>query len=769
MKKNYLKNNIAVVCFLAAIIFAVSVIIFRFSNGLKVDSSILSLISNDKKNQFIHDLTDNAANELSRKVFFLIEDESEENAIISAQKTMNLAVNSGIFNEIFSGSTSEMEKEFFDWFFPQKYSILSDELRSIIENPNGYEKFTENYNNRIFAPMPDFYGENLNADPLMLFLDKMLELNGNSQWLSADGFLIYPADTTAILITATISGDSFSPKTQNDLENLITQIKNNISSNISTTSLVRYAKLGFEEGKRDAGIIGTISFIGVVLLLLIVFRNIWTIFAGLIPIFCGLIFAFGALFLFSPEINGIALSMGACFVGIVIDYSLHYLVQNEEMPKIRLKSIISGLSIGVFSTIAGFSAFFFTPIAGLRHIAIMSVFGLFGAYLSVIILLPHIKSANKKLPIKIPRIFNWQIPNSLKTIIISAVIIISIFGILKVKYNDDINNFRSPAPNLEAEEAILQKYTGNTEGNKFLVVLGKNDDEMLDNLSKVSISLNYMKNNGIIENYRSIGQYLSSEKQSKENRENLLRILNENDGEILNYLKNLGFKDSVLQNMKLEISHNNKILNLDFLLNSSVGKNFNMSTVLRNDSISAALILFDGISDENAMKSLENEKTVFYINRVSQISSVLREYRENMQKTLLIAIAVIFSFILIYFTIKRNFSTAVSVIIPPFLTLISVQAILGFCGVEQNLMHGVGQLLVLGVGIDYAVFRALSQKHSDETNFAVLLSAITTFMAFGLLLFTTTAALKSMGQVVAPGIILSYLFSWLVNKKIITN
>jgi predicted exporter len=331
---------------------------------------------------------------------------------------------------------------------------------------------------------------------------------------------------------------------------LISQIKSNISSNISVTSVVRYAKLGFDEGKRDATIIGTISLLGVIILLFAVFRNIFTILAGLVPIFCGLIFAFGALFLFSPEINGIALSMGACFVGIVIDYSLHYLVQNEENPKIRLKSIISGLSISVFSTIAGFCAFFFTPVAGLRHIAIMSVFGLLGAYFSVIILLPHIKSANKKLPIKIPKNLVPKIPNPVKIIIIIAVITVSFFGILKVKHNDDIKNFRSPAPNLEAEEAILRKYTGKTESNKFLAVLGKNDEEMLNNLSEISLSLNSLKSNKIIENYRSIGQYMTSRKQSEKNRENLLNLL---DGEVLNYLKKLGFKDSVLQNLITEI------------------------------------------------------------------------------------------------------------------------------------------------------------------------------------------------------------------------
>jgi predicted exporter len=181
--------------------------------------------------------------------------------------------------------------------------------------------------------------------------------------------------------------------------------------------------------------------------------------------------------------------------------------------------------------------------------------------------------------------------------------------------------------------------------------------------------------------------------------------------------------------------------------------------------LSAALILLENIRDECALKSLENREAVFYFNRVAEVSAILQEYREMMLKTIIIAAAVIFLFLLIYFGLKKNFLTAITVVIPPFLTLILTQAVLGYLGIEQNLMHAVAQLLVLGIGIDYVIFRAKSKKHPNETELALLLSCITSFMAFGLLLFASTPALKSMGEVVALGIVLSYLFSFMVIKK----
>jgi len=312
----------------------------------------------------------------------------------------------------------------------------------------------------------------------------------------------------------------------------------------------------------------------------------------------------------------------------------------------------------------------------------------------------------------------------------------------------------------------LQRFTSNTEANKFLAVAGKSGDDMLNELSRISTLLDSLKNKGAIENYRSVGQYLISAENAEKNRKNLLKTLTQNDGEVLKYLKKIGFKDSVLQNLTGELTaENHKIFNFDDFLNSTVSKDIKSTFIRTPDSLYAALILLSGIKDENAVKSLENKTSVFYYDRISEISDVLKNYREVMLKTVFIAVAVIFLFLFVYFLIFNGLFSAISVIIPPFLTLVCTQAILGYLGVEQNLMHCVGQLLVLGIGVDYSIFRAKSQNGSNETELAVLLSCITSFTAFGLLFFAQTPALKSMGEIVAPGIILSYLFSLAARKK----
>ena len=728
-------KKISLVLFVIALISAAGLIVFKINDGIKIDSSVLSLINTDKNREFIRDLSDSASEELSRKVFFLVLDE-EEKAGDAAENLIQKAQISEIFEEISSGSSQELENDYFDRFFKQRYFLLSDAMRSIITSEDASGRLIAYHREKIFAPMPDFYADFLNNDPLMLFHDKTLELIGGSRWISHNGLLMYPGDSTAILITATLKDNPFVPKTQSDLENFIAEVKKDSESPIFVTAVARYAKDGFDKGKKDAGFLGTVSLIAVTVLLFAVFKSFGLVLAGLVPIVCGLIFAFAAL-LFSPVINTVALSMGAIFVGIAIDYSFHYLLQSESNPNKRLKAVFSGLTLSVLTTALGFCAFFMTPVIGLRHVAVMAVFGLLGAYLSVVILLPSLKIRATPLSFRDVWRNPYSFPLPLFFLLAALIVTVSFFGIRKIKYDDGIENWTLLSPELTAEEAVLRRFIPGTEANKFIVVKADSPDGLLDSLSKVSLLLHGMKKAGVIENYRSESQKFISQKEAETNARHLLDAINQNDGAVLKYLSGLGFASSVLQDMVSEISA--------------------PPQPLAGEIGNASIVFLDNVKNEDALRELADGETVFYINRIEEITSVLENYRRNLVETTVVAAAIIFIFLLL----SVGFTAATV----PILVLLLTQAVLGYLGVRQNIMHSVGQLLVLGIGVDYSVFRAKSRKPASWTNLSVGLAAATSLLSFGILVFAQTPALKFMGQVVVPGIILSYLLSFIVSKR----
>jgi predicted exporter len=85
-------------------------------------------------------------------------------------------------------------------------------------------------------------------------------------------------------------------------------------------------------------------------------------------------------------------------------------------------------------------------------------------------------------------------------------------------------------------------------------------------------------------------------------------------------------------------------------------------------------------------------------------------------------------------------------------------AVLAGIGVPINLFHIVGLALVLGIGLDYTLFLKFGRSMS-QTILAVLLAAVTTECAFGLLGLSRVGAINSFGVTVALGVAFAFLLA----------
>lgn len=93
------------------------------------------------------------------------------------------------------------------------------------------------------------------------------------------------------------------------------------------------------------------------------------------------------------KIHLISVTMGTCLIGICIDYSFHYLSEyafckDKWDSSVGLKHILPGISLGFITTTIGYTIFFFIPFTGLKQIAVFTIAGLAGAYLTVVLLFP---------------------------------------------------------------------------------------------------------------------------------------------------------------------------------------------------------------------------------------------------------------------------------------------------------------------------------------------------------------------------------------------
>ena len=98
--------------------------------------------------------------------------------------------------------------------------------------------------------------------------------------------------------------------------------------------------------------------------------------------------------------------------------------------------------------------------------------------------------------------------------------------------------------------------------------------------------------------------------------------------------------------------------------------------------------------------------------------------------------------------------------LPPCLAAGITVGLLGLLGHTFHLLHWLALLLVLGMGVDYAIFLAESDPASEPiTLLALTLAAVTTILSFGLLSFSSQAALKAIGFTTFLGIFCAWLLA----------
>ncbi|MHB8496005.1 MAG: MMPL family transporter [Casimicrobiaceae bacterium] len=110
----------------------------------------------------------------------------------------------------------------------------------------------------------------------------------------------------------------------------------------------------------------------------------------------------------------------------------------------------------------------------------------------------------------------------------------------------------------------------------------------------------------------------------------------------------------------------------------------------------------------------------------------------------------------------RSARRLVQVAEPIAASVVIVLATLSASGEALGILHLVGLLLVVAIGSNYALFfdHLREEGHADEDTLASLaLANLTTVCSFGLLAFSNIPALYAIGQVVAPGTLLSLVLS----------
>jgi predicted exporter len=184
------------------------------------------------------------------------------------------------------------------------------------------------------------------------------------------------------------------------------------------------------------------------------------------------------------------------------------------------------------------------------------------------------------------------------------------------------------------------------------------------------------------------------------------------------------------------------------------------SMLFKSDDRWYSFIRLAGVNDEDAFKSWVKatpDISPYYISMHDSMSVLMNNYLQVAWERLLAVLSLI---VLVVLWLARKRREAIWLIIPVIAGVLISMAVQVISGNTINIFHVLSLLLVVGMGFDYSLFFNTDWDNSEqlqERTHAIIISALTTIIAFGTLAFSDIPVLSAMGQTVSVGIFTCFI------------
>ncbi|SDL18082.1 Predicted exporter [Modicisalibacter muralis] len=516
------------------------------------------------------------------------------------------------------------------------------------------------------------------------------------------------------------------------------------------SGLIFHAAAGAEQAKREISTIGLGALIGLVIILLVVFRSPRVLAQMLLPLGCGLLLALPLTLALFGQLHVLTLAFGASLIGIAIDYALHLQCERAVAgSRFRLRPLLPGLALALVSSLLAYLAQALTPLPGLRQMATFAALGLLGAWLTVVLWLPRLVAPAHPATARIAERL-WRISMPRRRLSPSVALLgaglLAALAAWQLTANDSLRLLNPSSPAMLAEERQVQRLMGSDTGSRYLLVSAADEPALLSRLAEIGDTLDRWIAEGVELRYTNLADSVPPPAVQQANLARVERLYSEPLSELV---ARAGLPDSVIERARSRIE-DVPILDVATWLGSAIGEADRRLWLGKIDAAQAdmpgnmaAVMPLSGVESAALERRLtafaERHANVVYVNRVERLSSLLGELREHIALWLGMALAGM-AIVLAW----RYRGLAWRVLVPPTGAVLIVLAIFGVIGVPLNVFSQLGMLLVLGIGLDAGIF-SVEHARRPSTWLAISLSTLTSLLAFGLLAFSATPALHHLG------------------------
>lgn len=621
---------------------------------------------------------------------------------------------------------------------------------------------------RLASPMGAFVRHLAPTDPLgglLDALDEMAELNGGSGLSSRQGVLFSKDDDHAFLFATTHAG-SFDATAQraylDRLKASFARVRVSPEQRIETSGIARFAVASEKQIRGDIERIGSLSTIGILALFLLLFRSPRMLVLGLVPLGVGSAVAVVATHVVFGEIHGLTLAFGTSLLGVGIDYAEHYFshfaLEPERGAQPIMRSVWPGLWMGGLTTIVGFAGLGLTGFPGVRQIAFFSIVAILAALLATRWLVPPWMPASYVSVPAMARAGAWaertiqRVMRQRRLFIVVPAVVMALCvsaGLARTRFIDDVSTLLSLDNDLVAEDARVRGRLSPLDPGRFVVVVHESEEEALTMLDETTTELEAARRDGLLAGWTPLGTVLRSRaaqrasfERAKARRDRVRAVMHDE-----------GFVPDAFAPFFQRLDEPEPtFLTLADVRPSALGTLVGPLSP-RFPEGQAFIVPLRGVVDVEALRARLPRAVL--IDDTSLLEGTYRNVRRQTTIMLLVGILLVTGVLVLRYRSRRLVFTA---LLPGALGAAAALGFFGALGTPLNLLHFVGVLLVLSMGVDYGIFVVEGRATSKEGAHAlvsIMTATSTTLLSFGLLALSPSPALRTLGTTITVGLLVS--------------
>ncbi|WP_299081952.1 hypothetical protein [uncultured Paraglaciecola sp.] len=637
-------------------------------------------------------------------------------------------------------------------------ALLSEKAK-IAKDNNDYDYLIQRYMQLLSQPSNPLVTMSITQAPLLNVADWFSAQLNQSLWqqdqellfIERQGLRYYPLFIE--FVPAAIQLDLVVSTIQ-EIDQLLSQDNQNAANTIIKSGLAFHSAAVTQQIEFEMQLFSTLSLIGVLLLTFLSFRNLRPLLCILVLISASMLAGMTALVLVFEQIHLLALVFAISLIGIAVDYGYHimFAAKYTGLRGTHLaKHIAPALLMGAGTTLLSYLLLLLLPIMLLQQVAVFVGTGLFFAIFTG---LSVITWWSGNLKNEQPKADSSTTPPKGFKLLLALLVLCGLVAVPHWHFEDDINMFNSTPQHLIDNEVLVSQLVGNQQYPRFIGIKGKNTEQILQRFEQTRTQIQNLTDSAF--ELKGLDLWLPSIATQKANsqwlkegitQQKLSSIVNMIEPKIVDRL--LTESDAWLTEGQLP----------QFI------RQMYPAFVEQGNEVVGILSYMGPLETELLTNiQVQLDFPIQYYDQPAQYSAALTQLRQYILIFLTMAVVALIIIMLVRYPICIGLRLSALPILVAFSALAITQLITG----SVTIFNLLGCILILALNVDYVFFL----REHGRLNYvlkSIFLSATTSGLAFGIMVFSKTPAIWQFGLTVLLGVTLGWLLCYLLPPSLLNR